>query len=82
MPGSSASLVSTDDTQLDKEDEAATAKPNKICTEETHAIDSTTEFTVDTKSAKQVWVQFQCNTLKIEYKRLVEDGSRLIDKLA
>ena len=80
MSGSLASLISTDATLLDKEDEATTTKSNKSYTEETHAIDLTTDVTVDTKSAKQVWVQFRRNTLKIEDKHLVENGSRLTDK--
>jgi len=59
MPGSLASLISTDTTLLlDKEDEATTTKSNESYTEETHAIDLTINVTVDTKSAKQVWVQF------------------------
>jgi len=79
MSGSLASLISTDATLLDKEDEATTTKSNESYTEETRAIDLTTDVTVDTKSTKQVWVQFRHNTLKIEDKHLVENGSRLTD---
>ena len=62
MLGSLASLISTNATLLlDKEDEATTTKSNKSYTEETCAIDLTTDVTVDTKSTKQVWEQFRRN---------------------
>ena len=60
MQGSSANMVSTTATLLDKQDEATTAV-KAYRTEETCVINLTTAVIVDVKSAKQVWVQFCVN---------------------
>jgi len=67
---------------LCKQDEAIKLIDNEGGTQGISAIDLTAAAVTVMKSVdtKQVWVQFRRNTLKMEDKCLVEDGSRLTDK--
>jgi len=56
-------------------------KLNESGTEGKPTIDLTVAVTLmKSVDTKQVWVQFQYNTLKMKNKCLVADGSRLTDK--
>jgi len=74
MPSSSTSL--SDSTQRGNQDEGV--KLSEGGTQGTPTIDLTAADVI--VNTKQVWVQFRRNTLNMEDKRLVEDGSRLTDK--